>query len=103
MIEEDILNCPMVENDGNAATIREYFAELLSTLWFEGEGFSGKRPLGNSDWQWNVYISLSQAGLINSRSAIDEDGYIDFDMAYEEQKRVDKLIAKAIRWMCNHG
>ncbi|MDF2695260.1 MAG: hypothetical protein K0S65_3643 [Labilithrix sp.] len=40
-------------NDGgdtDATTVGEYLAELLITLLTEEEGFSGKRPFGNSGW-----------------------------------------------------
>lgn len=42
----NILDIPMEENDANASTIREYLKALLSHLWAEGEGFSGKRNEG---------------------------------------------------------
>jgi hypothetical protein len=35
---------------GDNITIRDYLRILLETLWEEGEGFSGKRPFGNSGW-----------------------------------------------------
>jgi hypothetical protein len=46
------------------ATLREYFCELLEALWQEGEGFSGKRPLGDSGWQTNVALGLIKSGVI---------------------------------------
>jgi hypothetical protein len=72
---QKILNTPMVENDAEAATIRGYLKALLSTLWEEGEGFSGKRPFGNSDWEFELYRALVQAGHING--TIDEYGDLD--------------------------
>jgi hypothetical protein len=74
-------------------TIREYFKELLTTLWNEAEGFSGKRPFGNSGWENDLAVPLIKHGVI--KGAIDEDGYVlDFN-----QKEYDKLIAKAIQEM----
>ena len=32
-------------------TVKDYLKTLLHTLWDEEDGFSGKRPFGNSGWQ----------------------------------------------------
>ena len=53
---ERALAAPML--GGLSGTVRDYFTEILVTLWEEGEGFSGKRPLGNSDWEWEVLAAL---------------------------------------------
>ena len=55
-------------------TIKEYLKALLRTLWQEGEGFSGKRPFGNSGWQYDLYTPLIQHGLVSGK--LDEEGYI---------------------------
>jgi hypothetical protein len=70
-----VLDTPMGDNDANADTIREYLITLLATVWDEGEGFSAKRPFGNSGWQWELYAVLAQAGHING--TLDKDGYVD--------------------------
>lgn len=43
-----ILEIEMGENDADASTIKSYLLSLLTELWSKGEGFSGKRPFGNS-------------------------------------------------------
>lgn len=78
------------ENDSGEPTVRGYLVALLRTLWHEGEGFSGKRPFGNSSWEYDLYVPLIKAGLI--RGKLDEDGYIDG----VDDKAGDKLIAAAI-------
>lgn len=86
-----ILDCPMGPNDAKAATVRDYLIELLARLWIEEEGFSAKRPFGNSGWAYEVYTPLIAAGLIDG--TLDEDGYVDeIDVA-----AADDLIAVAIR------
>lgn len=86
----EILALPMDENDADAETIGDYLIELLLSLWHQGEGFSGKRPFGNSGWEHELCIPLVKAGLV--KGSIDEDGYIlDYD-----RKAADKLIEKAI-------
>ncbi|HEY8878251.1 MAG TPA: hypothetical protein VIN03_11845 [Roseateles sp.] len=64
--------------DSGAKSVREYLRELLSELWHEEECFSGKRPFGNSGWQWDVYRELVAANLVNGQ--LDRDGNLeDFD------------------------
>lgn len=87
----NVLDVPMIENDAQATTIREYLQLLLITLWKEEECFSGKRPFGNSCWQSDIYNSLYNAGLISG--SLDEDGWL-FEFNQEE---ADELILSAIR------
>lgn len=59
-----ILDLPMEENDSGATTIKGYLIALLREVWKEEEGFSGKRPFGNSGWVWDVYKALVQGSII---------------------------------------
>ena len=77
---QQILSLPMEENDANADTIGQYFASLLHTLFVETEGFSGKRPFGNSGWETDVDKALIKADAVWGR--LDGDGWIeDYDSA----------------------
>jgi hypothetical protein len=49
---------------GDQITVRDYFRLLLETLWDEGEGFSGKRPFGNSGWESDLLNPLALAGFV---------------------------------------
>lgn len=70
------LDAPMLpDNDAEAATVRDYLKALLTTLLTEQEGFSGKRPFGNSGWMGDLEIALIRAGLVEGK--LDEDGYIE--------------------------
>lgn len=60
---------------GYDLTVREYLRTLLMTMWEEGEGFSGKRPFGNSGWEYDLYKPLIAGGFIPGK--LDEDGYVD--------------------------
>jgi hypothetical protein len=60
---------------GDDLTVRDYLRTLLMTLWEEGEGFSGKRPFGNSGWEYDIYKPLIAGGFIPG--ALDEDGYVN--------------------------
>jgi hypothetical protein len=86
----NVLDCPMGRNDAKAATVKDYLKALLTRLWGEGEGFSGKRPFGNSGWEYDVYQALVANGLVTG--TLDEDGYVnEFDEA-----AANKLILEAI-------
>lgn len=62
---KQILALPMPDtNDADASTVGEYLSALLIALIEEGEGFSGKRPIGNSDWQFQLAQPLVEAGLV---------------------------------------
>lgn len=72
----DVLNIKIEESDaGNDITIRQYLIALLTELWNEQEGFSGKRPFGNSGWDYELMKPLVKAGVITG--SIDEWGFID--------------------------
>ncbi len=83
-----LLRTPM--NRRPAKTIGDYLCLLLLTLWQEADGFSGKGPFGNSDWQFEVYAALIRGGLIEGE--IDEDGYI----VTVDDEAADFLIEEAI-------
>lgn len=73
---EQILAVEMPQpNDAGAHTIRDYLVMLLATLWKEQEGFSSKCPLGNSGWEFDLYLPLVRTGHI--QGSVDEDGYLD--------------------------
>lgn len=94
MTPSEILNLPMQGNDADATTIREYLATLLRTLWIEKEGFNGKRPFGNSSWDFDIYDALIRGGAISG--SFDADGYID-DCDDEAGYR---LVKDAIEFLC---
>lgn len=72
---QEVFDCPMQENDSGATTVKGYLKMLLQHLWAEGEGFSGKRPFGNSGWEYDLYKALVAKGLVEG--SLDEDGYIN--------------------------
>jgi hypothetical protein len=92
---EQILALPLEENDSGADTVRGYLVALLAAVWAEGEGFSGKRPFGNSSWHWDLYAALGKAGFI--RATFDEDGCLD-DC---DDRSGGTLIADAIKTLAS--
>jgi hypothetical protein len=91
MTKHPVLDLEMGENDAGAKTIRHYFQLLLTTLVQEKEGFSGKRPFGNSGWDRELYVPLIKAHIIPGE--LDEDGYI----AWVDSKLADELLCKIIK------
>lgn len=76
---------------GGSGTVRDYLRKLLETLWREEEGFSGKRPFGNSGWQWEVHNALARAGFIEATVNDDE-----MDMTQGQRKKADEYIQALI-------
>jgi hypothetical protein len=80
---------------GEELTIRDYMRRLLSTLFKEGESFSGKRPFGNSGWEYDIAEPLVRAGAVRG-SIRTEEGEADELEEYDEeefQMAVSKMIA----------
>lgn len=94
LLIHQVLSCPMQKNDARAETVGEYLSTLLHVLWEENEGFSGKRPLGNSGWEYEVYEALARRGLVQGL-VFDEDGYVE-EFPYEDERKADELILAAI-------
>jgi hypothetical protein len=92
-----VLALPLGENAADAAdaaTVRGYLVELLRRLWVEGEGFSGKRPFGDSGWEYDLYEPLVKAGLV-AGATLDEDGFL-FDLSRDVRTAADALVELAI-------
>ncbi len=59
-------------------TIRAYLRALLERLFEEEDGFSGKRPFGNSCWSTDLAVPLIDGGML---SGTVEDGCAEgYDM-----------------------
>lgn len=71
----EILLTKLDTNDAKASTIGQFLAKLTKTVWIEEEGFSGKRPFGNSGWKGPIIHALILEGHLQGE--LDEDGYIE--------------------------
>jgi hypothetical protein len=91
MDAKEILDIPMADNDSGENTIRAYLKALLFALWGEGESFSGKRPFGNSGWDWDLYKALIAAKAIPGE--MDEDGDISTVDEAAGRKAIHAAIA----------
>lgn len=90
---QELLDMPLPENDSGATTVRGYLAALLAKLWREEGDFSGKRPFGNSSWQYDLYNPMIRAGIVPG--TIDADGYVD-EFGDDAERQADELILAAI-------
>ena len=86
-----VLAVTLEDDDSGATTIRGYLVALAAAVWREGEGFSGKRPFGNSGWEWDVYAALVRAGLIEG--TFDEYGGLEDP----DTEKGDALIRSALK------
>lgn len=94
---EAALNIRFDSDAGDNITVRDYLFKILMMVWDEGEGFDGKRPFGNSGWDYELYRVLVMNGFTPGK--IDNDGCI---------KSIDKCVAHEyvsglIRYMCYGG
>ena len=89
---QQVLDLALPENDSGASTVRGYLVALLAELWREEEGFSGKRPFGNSSWQYDIYVPMIKAGIVDG--SFDESGYY---VMHVDAPAADKLILAAIQ------
>lgn len=85
------------DDAGGLMTIREYLGKLLHTLWEEGEQFSGKRPFGNSGWEYDLYTALISAGAV--AGVLDEDGCLE-EIDGENKNKANKIVFGLIHEMC---
>jgi len=75
-------------NFQNTTTLREVFKAFLRALISEGESFSGKRPLGNSDWDYVLAGALIESGLLKGVSKADSWGDNEYDFDWAEWTNV---------------
>lgn len=64
MTNDEILNLPFESRDIGETTVRGYFKALLNSVLKNGESFSGKRPFGNSGWEYDIAEPLVKAGIV---------------------------------------
>ena len=94
-------------------TIRSYLELLLITLLKEGESFSGKRPFGDSCWEYDLYNPLAKVGLVRGswckevegdwqeiswESVSEDDPDAKFDgIVHDDVPKAEKIILNCIK------
>lgn len=90
---ENIYNTEFYCSDLNrTVTVKDYLKELLLTLWKKGEGFSGKRPFGNSRWTGELAILLIEAKALQGFVKWDDSNTYIQDFDYDEEEYYDLVI-----------
>lgn len=92
---QDALNIRFDSDAGKNITIRDYLMKLLTKVWNEGEEFNGKRPFGNSGWQYNLYQPLIKYGFVKGK--LDEYEYIET----LNEKQADDFVLDMIKFVFN--
>lgn len=82
---------------GGDMTLREYLGALLTELWSDREGFGGKRPFGNSGWEYDIYRVLIREGAV--AGTLDDDGYIE-EIGVDAKKAANAIVFGLIAQMC---
>jgi hypothetical protein len=93
-MEENIkkaLDFEFQDMDIGKTTPRKYLKALLFRLYDREEGFSGKRPFGNSGWRGNLAEPLIVCGVIEGLA--DEDGWYEPKSRHEYDNALKTLIA----------
>lgn len=94
MTNKEILELKFESTDlERTISIRDFFKELLTTLFKKGECFSGKRPFGNSGWDYDLCVCLAKKGVIDGKCS----KYEDFDDWDYDSKEADSKILELIK------
>lgn len=100
MTNKEMLDYNYKFPDCKAKSLREYFHTLLYTLWCEGEEFSGKRPFGNSGWDYAIYSALVDMGAVAGEWDKDEDTGERWGLRTFDETEANRLVPKLIKEMC---
>ena len=90
----DALEVRFDSDVGDDLTVRDYLRALLITLWEEQESFSGKRPFGNSGWEYEILLPLAKAGFVDL-GPLNEDGE-PYDWTREQAQRANAYVCDLI-------
>lgn len=95
---KDILDLRFREDEEgyeHGTTIREYMIKLFTNLWKYQADFNGKRPLGNSGWDYDLYVVLVRNGVV--RGKLDPYGFVqelDKEAAFELILRAIEVLVR---------
>ncbi len=92
MLDHGIAGQILAIEIGPHTTVREYLADLLCSLWRDGDDFEPADPTGRTHWQIPVYRALVRHGFVTGR--LDDEYLREID-----DKQADQLIDDVIRVM----
>lgn len=85
------LDLPMLENEANAFTFREYFTILLEEVYTKEDAFSGLHPFGSVGWKNELYESLIYNEIVDPNVFNSVNGFTAEQVA-ELDRKVLELI-----------
>lgn len=88
---EDVLKFVYSQWDLGECSIRQYLVELARQCWVLEDGFSGKRPFGNSGWKYDVYSALAEGGFVTGT----KDGAGDWTGI--DRKKAESIILECFK------
>lgn len=103
MTYDEILDFEYDSREHGKISLRHYFYLLLFTLWKEGEGFSGKRPFGNSCWEYDIYEILVKAGAVRGEFDYDETTGECYGLASVDEQTANHLVFNLIERVFGYG
>jgi squalene cyclase len=81
----NVLDTPLLNEFG---TIRTWFISAMQMLWRETESFNGKRPNGDSGWDFDLILAVAvHRGLADTQ---------EFEITKEQEQEIEKEIAQAL-------
>jgi hypothetical protein len=93
----DLLYLSLPDRPEGCLTVREYLVKLLGAFW-NGEASFKYGMSGNSDWKYELYKPMINAGMLPGRDAYGVDGYVDgYGLSAVEAHVLESLILAAIR------
>lgn len=94
-----VLACDISESytgeGAGVGSVRGLLYELLAKVWLEEEGFNGKRPWGESSWQYAVYQSIAEADLCPREMHQYNDEWYPIDPSWVDEN----LLLPAMRML----
>lgn len=85
-----------VSVDGFEGTIGRFFIELICKVWNEQDCFSGKRPFGNSGWDYPILKAIVKAGFVDGATVDDEGDIIGLDGEYFDDAELSGDVTELI-------
>ncbi len=73
-------------------SVKEWLISLLRQLFIEKDGFSGKRPFGNSCWEYQLESCLVSLNVIEGKITFDEEYVVDDWYSYAEYKLNNEIV-----------
>lgn len=93
----EVLELPLGPNDSGAETVRGYLLKLLALVWEEEEGFDGKARFGAEGWEWVVFNSLVEAGLVKPGDAATADRVVTAVIPVLGSPKVPSVRTKRVK------